>query len=100
MTTVRNLDFAAQATILTATTDAGGTGFVAFGDVPCTVLDLQNFTGTALEYRRRGAGSAFQIASGGQRRIVGISNANQISIRRVDQSVTQVTAAAEALSAG
>lgn len=99
-TVVRTLPVAIQASILAATTAAIGTNWTAFADTPTTALDLQNFTGTAIEYRRRGGGNAFQIANGGQRLILAISNANQIEVRRVDQSNTQVTVNAEALAAG
>lgn len=88
----------AAGTILSAQTAATGTNWTAFASQACTVLDLQNFTGTAIEYRRGGAGTAFRIPDGGQRRIVGIANADEISVRRVDTSNTQVTVAAEALS--
>lgn len=88
----------ASATIMSAQTAATGTNWTTFASQACAILDMQNFTGTAIEYRRGGAGSAFRIPDGGQRRIVGITNANEISVRRVDTSNTQVTVAAEALS--
>jgi hypothetical protein len=40
-----------------------------------------------------------QVLSGASRLIVGITNANQIEVRRVDTSNTQVTIQAEALVA-
>jgi hypothetical protein len=91
------LDHAQGATILTVTTAADGTSYVAFADAPCQVLDFANFTGTTLEYRRDATAPAFPVANGASRRILGIKNASQISVRRTDVNVAQVTAAAEAL---
>jgi hypothetical protein len=86
------------ASIVTAQTDATGTNWVDFGSAACVALDIVNSTGTALEYRRGGAGSSIQIASGASRTVEGIANANEISVRRVDTSNTQVTVTAEALT--
>ena len=97
---VRTLDYAVQAQIQSLTTSASGSPFVLFTDMNCTVLDIANFTGVTIEYQRRASGTAFQIANGATRRVVGITNANQIGVRRTDQSVTPVTLQAEALLAG
>ena len=94
-----SIPLAISATILTLTTAATGTNWTAFGSQTCDALDLTNSTSVAVEYRRGGAGNAMRVLSGASRLIVGISNANQIEVRRVDTSNTQVTVQAEALVA-
>lgn len=89
---------ATTVTILTAQTQATGTNWTTFGSQACSALDLVNNTGTTIEYRRGGTGSGMTIPSGGSRLIVGITNADQISVRRVDTSNVQVTVQAEAMS--
>lgn len=87
------------ATILELETNSTGTTYVAFADTPCNALDVVNASGTALEYLRNGTGNAMQLPDQSARLIVGITNANQISVRRVDVSNTQVTITAEAITA-
>jgi hypothetical protein len=94
-----SVPLAVSATILTLTTAATGTNWTAFGSQACNALDLTNSTSVAIEYRRGGAGNGMQVLSGASRLIVGISNANEIEVRRVDTSNTQVTVQAEALVA-
>ena len=86
------------AVVMTAQTQATGTNWTTFAAQACDALDLVNNTGTSIEYRRNGAGSAMVLADKSARLIVGITNANQIQVRRVDTSNTQVTVQAEALS--
>lgn len=83
-------------TILSLTTNATGTTYTAFPSQVCTALDIVNTTGTTIEYRRNSAGSAMQIPDKSARLVLGITNANQIDIRRTDTSNTQVTLQAEA----
>lgn len=85
------------AVILTVQTAAIGTNWTAFGSQACAALDIVNETGTVIEYRRDGAGSAMPIGISVSRLVTGITNANQISVRRRDTSNTQVTVTAEAL---
>lgn len=94
-----SVPLAVSATILTLTTAATGTNWTAFGSSACNALDLTNSTSVAIEYRRGGAGNGMQVLSGASRLIVGITNANEIEVRRVDTSNTQVTIQAEALVA-
>jgi hypothetical protein len=94
-----SVPLAGSATILTLTTNATGTTWTAFGSQSCNALDLTNSTSVAIEYRRGGAGNAMQVLSGASRLIVGITNANQIEVRRVDTSNTQITIQAETLTA-
>jgi hypothetical protein len=86
-----------SATILTAQTAAVGTNWVAFASTPCAALELVNTTGTTISYRRNGAGSAMNVLNNGTRTVLAITNANQIEVKRLDDSNTQVTVTAEAL---
>ena len=90
---------AASAVILTLTTASAGTSYTSFSSQTCDALDLTNSSSVAVEYRRGGAGNAMQVLSGASRLIVGITNANEIDVRRVDTSNTQITIQAEALTA-
>ncbi|WP_398493356.1 hypothetical protein [Variovorax sp.] len=76
-----------------------GSGFNQFGAQACTSLDLINNTGTTLEYKRGSTGTVFiPVPPGTSRLIQGITNANQIYVRRLDQSNTVVTLVAEAFA--
>jgi hypothetical protein len=86
------------ATIVSVTTAATGTNWTAFSSQACDALDIVNNSGTAVEYRRGGSGSSIPIPSGSARLVLGIENANEISVRRTDTSNTQVTLTAEAFS--
>ena len=88
---------AASATIMSLTTAATGTNYTAFSSQTCNSLDIVNTSSVAIEYRRGATGSSMTILSGSSRLVVGISNANQIDVRRVDQSNTQITIPAEAI---
>lgn len=87
---------ALSGTILGLTTNATGTTYTAFASQACTALDIVNNTGTTIEYRRNAAGTAMQIPTGTARMVIGITNANQVDVRRTDTSNTQVTLQAEA----
>lgn len=88
---------AVSATILSLTTAATGTNWTAFASTTCQSLDIVNTSSVAIEYRRGAAGNAMTILSGSSRLVVGITNANQIDVRRVDTSNTQITIPAEAI---
>jgi|GEM_PF-3252944 hypothetical protein len=93
-----SLPVATSATIMSVTTAAVGANWTAFAAQACTSLDLVNNSGTTIEYRRGAAGVGMPIPTGSARMIIGITNANQIQVRRTDLSATQVTVQAEALS--
>jgi len=88
---------AVSATILSLTTAATGANYTAFSSQTCQSLDIVNTSSVAIEYRRGATGNAMTILSGSSRLVVGITNANQIDVRRVDQSNTQITIPAEAI---
>lgn len=91
-------DLPTSVVIVTVQTAGSGTGWAPFGSVTCQTLDIVNNTGTDIEYRRGGAGATITIPEGSARAINAITNANQIEVRRVDQSATQVTLTAEAIT--
>lgn len=91
---------ASAAFIITVQTSVNGTDWTPFPDMPCDTLDVANLTGADIEYRRRpGTGVGFPIPASGGRAIVGINNASQIEVRRLDTGTTRVTVIAEALRA-
>lgn len=85
-------------TIMSLTTAATGTNWTAFSSQTCNSLDIVNTSSVAIEYRRGAAGNTMTILSGSSRLVVGITNANQIDVRRVDTSNTQITIPAEAIT--
>lgn len=87
-------------TIVSLQTNATGATYNAFASQACTALDVVN-TATAaadLEFRRGGSGSTIVVPSGSARMFVGITNASDLQARRLDQSNTQVTFTAEAMT--
>lgn len=79
---------------LSAQTNATGTNYTAFGSQVCKQLTVSNQTGTTIEVRQDATGVGLQVPSGAFYTFFGITNANQLGIRRVDQSNTQVTVTA------
>lgn len=68
-----------------------GANFAAFAAQVLSQLTIVNDTGVVIEWRQGGAGVSLPIADGSSFSIFGITDASQISVRRVDQSNTQVT---------
>lgn len=95
---VSTMPDAESVVITSVTTAATGSNWTAFASAACDALDLINNTGVTVEYRRGGAGSTVPVPTGASRLIVGIANANEIGVRRVDVSNTQVVVQAEALT--
>lgn len=89
---------ATSAVIMPLQTAATGTNWVAFTSQACVALDIANNSGVTIEYRRGAAGTAMQIPAYSSRMVVGITNANQIDVRRTDTSNTQITIQAEAFT--
>jgi hypothetical protein len=85
-----------SATVLSVTTSGTGTAYVAFAYSPCTSMDIVNPASVDVEYLRNSTGTAMVIPAGGARLVLGLRNANEVSVRRVDTSATQVTVKAEA----
>lgn len=72
-------------------TAAVGSDWTAFAAQACERLVVLNTTGTTLEFRQGGAGVGLQIPNSAGFTFEGITNTNQIEVRRVDLSNTQVT---------
>lgn len=72
-------------------TAAVGTNWTAFTAVDCERLVVVNNTGTNLEVRQDGAGVGLPVPSGSGFTFEGITNANELEVRRIDVSNTQVT---------
>tara|TARA_R110000868_G_scaffold221145_1_gene472622 strand:+ start:51 stop:638 length:588 start_codon:yes stop_codon:yes gene_type:complete len=90
---------ATSATITQVQTSGTGANFVNFDDIPCDSLDITNNTGVDIEYNRDGGGYAMPIIDKQSRLIPGITNANQIYVRRIDQIGSAVIVPAEAIKA-
>jgi hypothetical protein len=72
-------------------TAAAGANYADFPAQEMAQLTIINDTGTDLEWLQDDAGVALPIASGENFTIFGVDDASRISVRRKDQSNTQVT---------
>lgn len=72
-------------------TAATGTNYTAFASQVCKQLTLSNQSGVTIEVRQGAEGVALQIPTGAFYTFFGITNANQLDVRRVDTQNTQVT---------
>jgi hypothetical protein len=79
-------------------TSATGSTFVALDAAACISVEIKNTRPTVsglapadIEVRRGGTGATVCIPVGAADEFAGITNANQLQIRRYDQSNTQVT---------
>lgn len=90
----------ASATIVSLATNAAGATFNTFAAQSCTALNIVNTQPTAvdLEVRRGGAGSTIVVPAGSSYMFVGITNASDLQVRRLDVSNTPVTFTGEALA--
>lgn len=79
---------------VSAQTNATGTNWTAYGSQVCRQCTLSNQTGTTIEVRQGGSGVGLQIPTGAFYTFFGITNTNQLEVRRVDTSNTQVTVTA------
>ena len=95
-----NANIAAEYTNLSigrATINGGATP-VTLASASAKAVDILNHTSTDLEYRLGGAGDYMFLAAKSSDLIGPITNANQISIRRVDGSATAITVSYKVLS--
>ena len=83
---------------VSAQTAATGSNWTAFGSQACKQLTVHNNTGTVIEVSVGGTGVGIPIQTGMFYTFFGLTNASALSIRRVDQSNTQVTVQARAES--
>lgn len=86
-------------TIVSLQTNATGATYNAFASQACEALDIVNTAAAAvdLEVRRGASGNTIIVPAGSSRMFVGLSNASDLQVRRLDQSNTQVTFTAEAI---
>ena len=82
----------ASAVHATVQTSASGATWVTLGAAACDLVTLINNTGTDLEVRRGGAGVGIPVLDGNAWPFRGLTDASNLSVRRLDQSNTQVTA--------
>lgn len=71
-----------------------GTGYTVFGSQACKQLTISNQTGVTIQVQQGGAGVGFEIPHGGVIPFYGLTNANQLGIKRQDNSNLQVTVTA------
>lgn len=76
---------------ISITTASTGTNFTAFASQVCKQLTLSNQSGTVVEVRQGATGVALQIPTGAFYTFFGITNTNQLDVRRTDVSNTQIT---------
>ena len=82
--------------ILSVTTAIVGANFTAFPSYACTNLLITNYTDLAFDFLRGGVGDYLTIPALQSYNFTGLTNANQISIRRNDESNTPATLNSEA----
>lgn len=70
---------------LTVSTNADGTSFVAFPAQVCAQLTVVNDSDVTFEVRQGGTGVACPVLAQSSFTFFGVSNANQLSVRRKDQ---------------
>lgn len=75
---------------ISATTAASGTGYVAFGAQACKQVTICNGSGVDIGVTVGGAGVEIPVFAGTYYTCFGITNANQLSVRRVDTGIVQV----------
>lgn len=95
-----NANVAAEYTSLTIgrVTINGGATPVALASASAKAVDIVNHTSTDLEYRIGGAGEYMFLAAKSADQISPVTNANEISIRRVDGSSTAITVSYKVLA--
>lgn len=90
-----SFDVVQAAALISVATSGSGSTYVAFESVACKQLTILNHSGTSLEVLRDGAGVALDLPDIAYWSFRGLTNANQISLRRADHSGTTVTIKAE-----
>ena len=77
---------------LSVQTDAAGANYTALSGQACKQVTIINDTGTKLQVRQGASGATVTIFDQAAFTFFGITNANQLQVRRKDTSNTQVTA--------
>jgi hypothetical protein len=76
------------------TTNVSGAVYTVFGSQVAKRLTIVNNTGTTIEVQQDNAGAAFPIVNQASMIFAGIGGAEELGVRRVDQSNTPVTVVA------
>ncbi len=71
---------------ISVATASPGTNYAAFASQACKQLTIVNNTGFAIEFRQGAAGVAIPIVDKSAFTVFGITNANQIDVRRIDNA--------------
>lgn len=71
-------------------TSSNGSSFQVLPDVPVSWLKLKNRTGTSIVWKQDNAGVDYLLLDGEDEEIIGITNAMQISVCRLDRLPAQV----------
>ncbi|CAB4186607.1 hypothetical protein UFOVP1329_4 [uncultured Caudovirales phage] len=79
------------AKFLSLTTSEVGTDFVAFEDSPCSIANVWNLTGQSLTFKYANDAGTFVLPTGLAYAFCGLNNANQLRVKRSDESNTPVT---------
>lgn len=85
-----------NAVIGSVTTANPGNGWTVFGAQACDQVVVINNSGVDVEVQRNAVGTAMPILDGNFYTFVGVTNANQLRVRRIDQDNAQVTLQTEA----
>jgi hypothetical protein len=67
---------------ISVTTPVGGTAYTAYASQACLRLTIVNSSGQSIEFARGGTGVGIVVRDGASATIEGITNTNQISVRR------------------
>jgi hypothetical protein len=79
---------------LSAQTTTLGNTYQPFASQACKQMTISNQTGTMIEVQQGGSGVGYQIPTGAMMPFFGLTNANQLGVKRADNGTTQVTVTA------
>jgi len=91
-------DYKARLPMKVASSFADGNAYVALQAFPCTVVQIDNYSDDDIEFTTTISGvqsAPLTILSGGSRYVSAITDASQVSFRRVDRVAIAVTIQAE-----
>lgn len=79
---------------LSLQTASTGATYAVFASQACKQLTVSNQTGVLIEVQQGGSGVGFQVPAGAVIPFFGLTNANQLGVKRADNGNTQVTVTA------
>jgi len=92
LTVVPKLSLGGNLSLTTNT--ANGSTYTSFANQACAQLTVSNDSTVNLDVQQDGAGAAFKVQAGTYYTFFGITNANQIGVRRSDVANTSTTVTA------